>query len=50
MSNINRERSDYLYELTAEQKKRLLEIALKKDRSLEEMIIEAIDRYIEHEL
>lgn len=49
MANVERESSDYLYTVSAEQLSQLLRIAFVQDRPIQELILEAIDRYIERE-
>ena len=50
MSNNLRQRSEYQFELSARQLEAFLEIAAKQDRSFEELIDEALDRYIKKEV
>ena len=50
MPNFERERSDYVYDLTEEQKVRLLDIALKKDQPIELLVLQAVDEFIEREI
>jgi len=50
MSNNLRERSDYYeFQLSDSQLAAFLEIAAKEDRPLEEVILGALDKYIETE-
>jgi hypothetical protein len=49
MTNEYRERSDYVFELSHPQIEALLAIAMKEDRPFEEIVLGAIDRYIEAE-
>jgi hypothetical protein len=49
MSNKKRKRSEYQFELSTRQLEAFLEIALKQDRPLEEVILGALDRFIETE-
>jgi hypothetical protein len=50
MSNNQRERSDYYeFQLSDSQLAAFLEIATKEDRPLEEVILGALDKYIETE-
>ena len=49
MPNKKRKRSDYQFELSSGQLEAFLEIALKEDRPLEEVILGALDKYIESE-
>jgi hypothetical protein len=50
MSSNRRERSDYYeFQLSDRQLEAFLEIAAKKDRPLEEVILGALDKYIETE-
>ena len=49
MTNLNRKRSDHIFELSSEQVEALLKIALKQDRPFEEIVLGAIDQYIEAE-
>lgn len=46
MTNLNRKRSDHIFELSGEQLEELLKIAFKQDRPFEEIVLEAIDQYI----
>ena len=47
MDNIKRERVEFAYELTARQHEKLLSLALRQNRSIEELLLEAVDRYLE---
>jgi hypothetical protein len=49
MSNIQRKRSEYEFQLSNRQLEAFLEIAAKEDRPLEEVILGALDKYIEYE-
>jgi hypothetical protein len=49
MPNINRERSDYEYQLPPHQLTALLDIAFRKDCSLQTLILRALDEYIHRE-
>jgi hypothetical protein len=49
MTNLKRKRSAYVFELSAHQLEELLKIALKQDRPFEDVVLGAIDQYIEHE-
>ena len=49
MSNSIRKRSEHIYELSAGQLKAFLEIAVKQDRPLEEVVLGALDEYIKRE-
>ena len=49
MANINRERSDFVFELSGPQLEALLAIALEQDRPFEEVVLGAIDKGIEAE-
>lgn len=49
MSNIERECSNYVYDLSRQQLDQLLSIAREKDRPFLEVVMEAIDQYIERE-
>ena len=49
MTNLNRKRSDHIFELSDEQLEELLKIAIKLDRPFEEIVLGAIDQYIERE-
>jgi hypothetical protein len=49
MPNNKRKRSEYQFELSRRQLEAFLEIALKEDRPLEEVILGALDRFIETE-
>ena len=49
MANLKRKRSEHIFELSGEQMEALLEIALKQDRPLEEIVLGAIDQYIKAE-
>jgi hypothetical protein len=46
MSNTQRERSEYEFQLSDHQLEALLDIAAKQDRPLEEVILRALDQYI----
>jgi hypothetical protein len=46
MTNLNRKRSDHIFELSGEQLEALLKIALKQDRPFEDVVLGAIDQYI----
>ena len=49
MPNKQRKRSEYQFELSKRQLEAFLEIALKEDRPLEDVILGALDRFIETE-
>ena len=49
MTNPKRKRSDHIFELSGEQLEALLKIALRQDRPFEEIVLGAIDQYIEAE-
>jgi hypothetical protein len=49
MPNKKRKRSDYQFELSSGQLEAFLEIALKEDRPIEDVILGALDRFIETE-
>jgi predicted transcriptional regulator len=49
MSNIERKRSEYVYNLSSQQMAQLAEIASRRDEPLLFVIMEAIDQYIERE-
>jgi hypothetical protein len=49
MPNNQRERSEYQFQLSDRQLAAFLEIAAKEDRPLEEVILGALDKYIETE-
>jgi predicted transcriptional regulator len=49
MPNENNERSEYQFQVSDEQLEALLKLAYEKDQTLEEMIAEALDQYIERE-
>ena len=49
MPNTQRERSEYVYNLSREQMEQLVEIALRQDRPVLDVIMEAVDQYIERE-
>jgi predicted transcriptional regulator len=49
MSNIYRRRSNYEYQLPPQQLAELMEIAFREDCSLQTLIRQAIDEYIERE-
>jgi predicted transcriptional regulator len=49
MPNENNERSEYEFQVQDEQLEALLKLAYEKDQTLEEMIAEALDQYIERE-
>jgi hypothetical protein len=49
MSNTKKERSEFIYNLSAGQMKALLEIARTQDRPFLEVVMEAVDQYIERE-
>jgi hypothetical protein len=49
MPSNKRKRSEYQFELSKRQLEAFLEIALKEDRPLEEVILGALDKYIESE-
>ena len=49
MPNKKRKRSEYQFELSSEQLEAFLEIAAKEDRPLEDVILGALDRFIETE-
>jgi predicted transcriptional regulator len=49
MSNIERKRSEYVYNLSNQQMAQLVEIAWRRDQPLLFVIMEAIDQYIERE-
>ncbi len=49
MSNTQREYSQFVYNLSAGQMKAILEIARKADRPFLEVVMEAVDQYIERE-
>ena len=49
MTNLNRKRSYYVFELSSLQLEALIGIAAKQDRPFEEIIHGAIDQYIERE-
>ena len=49
MSNTQRKRSEYEFQLSTHQLEALLEIAAKEDRPLEEVILGALDEYIKRE-
>jgi hypothetical protein len=49
MPSKQRKRSEYQFELSKRQLEAFLEIALKEDRPLEEVILGALDKYIESE-
>jgi hypothetical protein len=49
MPNIERKRSEFVYNLSNQQMEALVEIAFCADRPLLEVVMEAIDRYIEQE-
>jgi uncharacterized Fe-S cluster-containing MiaB family protein len=44
-----RKRSEYVFEVPEDQISAFLELAQKKDQPLEEVILEALDKYIEKE-
>ena len=45
-----RKRSKYVYEIPAHQISAFLELAHKTDKPIEELILEALDKYIETEV
>jgi hypothetical protein len=49
MPNIPRKSSNYLFDLSDQQLDALVKIALQQDRPFEEVVLEAIDRYLEQE-
>jgi hypothetical protein len=49
MPNIERQRSDYEYQVPPHQLKVLFEIAFRKDCSLQTLIWQALDEYIQRE-
>ena len=49
MTNPKRKRSDRIFELSSEQLEALLKIAFKQDRPFEDVVLGAIDQYIERE-
>ena len=49
MTNLKRKSSDYVFKLSIQQLEALTEIALKQDRLFEDVVLGAIDQYIEHE-
>jgi len=49
MPNLIRKRSEYIYELSSGQLEAFLEIAVKQDRPVEEVVLEALDEYLKRE-
>ena len=49
MPNENNERNEYEFQIEDEQLEALLKLAYQKDQTLETMIAEALDQYIERE-
>ena len=49
MPNENNERSEYEFQIEDEQLEALLKLAYQKDKTIEAMIAEALNQYIEKE-
>lgn len=49
MPNTNRKRVNYVFDVAQDQIEALLDLTLKRDRSLEELVTEALDQYLERE-
>lgn len=49
MANIQRERSEYVYNLSRQQMEAILAIAKEQDRPFLELVMEAVDQYIKRE-
>ena len=49
MPNKKRKRSEFVLTLSDEQHRAFLKLAMKMDKSLEQVVLEAIDQYIETE-
>jgi hypothetical protein len=49
VSNSSRKRSEYVCNISGDHLEALIEIASRKDEGIEQVILEALDQYIENE-